>query len=373
MASAPNKSLLTAGGSYTTTLDNVVIPNEPTGSYYLFFVADGDNGQPQSSTVESVSAAVPLTLTAPNVDLQVTGTVVPSTSLIDDESQNVSWTIQNTGTETALDNSAYGWTGLRSTCPRRKHPHVVRQVVGRRVSGIPLAAGASYTQSSNITIPAVGPGSYYLLFATNVNDTQGESNYGNNVTAVAVTISAPELVITSAVANPATALPNSTVAVTYTVQNQGTVPALASSWYDWVYLSNSPTVDNSTQFLGEVYVNNSAAPLAAGASYMETVDVNIPNTATGSYYLLVQVDVFQEQGQTSRADNLAVIPITLGLPNVALAVTSASVPQEGGVNTGVRGGPLPGRSRTPAPTRRADRGKMTFIYPARAATIRRPR
>ena len=73
--SAAALSALAAGKSYTISLSGVAVPNETPGQYYVF-VADDDPG-----VARSVSSAVPLTLTAPNVDLAITGTTVPSTVL----------------------------------------------------------------------------------------------------------------------------------------------------------------------------------------------------------------------------------------------------------------------------------------------------
>jgi len=91
LTSAPSRTDLTAGASYTTDLDDVVISNHTPGSYYIVVVVNESyvysalqgglsyfSGQPESNFVDNV-AAIPVTLTAPSVDLKVSNPTVAST------------------------------------------------------------------------------------------------------------------------------------------------------------------------------------------------------------------------------------------------------------------------------------------------------
>jgi large repetitive protein len=62
----------------------------------------------------------------------------------------------------------------------------------------PLAPGASYQITRNLTIPGTAAlGAQYLLFVTDASKQQSESDDGNNVHAVPLTIGAPDLTFAS--------------------------------------------------------------------------------------------------------------------------------------------------------------------------------
>src|SRR5262249_10980520 len=128
------------------------------------------------------------------------------------------------------------------------------------------------------------------------------------------------LAVTAATAPPSAIL-GKAFSVSWTVANQGAVAA-PGQWNDAVYVSDRPTFDNTATF-----VSNFSAPrgpLAAGASYTQTQKVSIPQTAPGNRYLLVVTDAYEQQPQTSTANDTFALPITLSAPD--LTVTSASGP-----------------------------------------------
>ena len=98
----------------------------------------------------------------------------------------------------------------------------------------PLAAGASYTATQNVTLPNTTIGSRYLLFVADRNNNQGETNETNNLRAVPITLNAPDLVVSNITA-PVEALSGQQTEIAWTVTNQGTVDA-TGSWTDSVYL-----------------------------------------------------------------------------------------------------------------------------------------
>ena len=62
-------SLPLAGGSSYSQTGTVYIPSVPPGTYYLFVVADSDQGQYETSTAGNVSAAIPLTVSLPELNV----------------------------------------------------------------------------------------------------------------------------------------------------------------------------------------------------------------------------------------------------------------------------------------------------------------
>src|SRR5581483_11291339 len=139
-----------------------------------------------------------------------------------------------------------------------------------------------------LTVPEYyGAGSYYLLFLTDPLGQVGEKTKANNFLAMPVTVQAPDLVVSSADA-PASVIANETDQVSWTVTNNGAVPA-AADWVDRVYLSADDTLDG-----GDTLVINqpisSQTPLAAGDSYTANASFIVPAAAATAHYLLFVVN-----------------------------------------------------------------------------------
>jgi hypothetical protein len=122
-----------------------------------------------------------------------------------------------------------------------------------------LAAGASYTTTTTMQLPAVAAGSYYLILKTDYSGNRAyETSEANNTYAVPLTIGTADLTVASFTA-PTSAGPQQLVNLTWTVQNGGTAAATGSysggccgdfRWYDGVYLSADATLDGADTFVG---------------------------------------------------------------------------------------------------------------------------
>src|SRR5262249_40433541 len=150
----------------------------------------------------------------------------------------------------------------------------------------PPAAGAFYTIQTNVTLPAT-TGSQYLIFVTNRDRVQSEADapdYTNDFVALPITISAPDLLVSSASA-PASIAAGQSFAVQWTMSNQGSGGAY-DSWYDSVYLSKTQTVDGSAVNLTNEFRSN-VTPLAAGDSYTVNTSLTLSSDVSGgSKYLI---------------------------------------------------------------------------------------
>jgi subtilase family serine protease len=184
----------------------------------------------------------------------------------------------------------------------------------------PLAAGGSYSRTANVVIPrATVPGNYFLLFRTDRSSQQAEGDEGNNLVARAITISAPDLAVTSLTAQSEAAV-QQTIAVQWTTANQGAGEAVAP-WSDFVFLSADTTLD-----AGDVQLTSRSAtsPLAAGGEYARSANVSIPRTVVaGDYYLLVHADRNNQQAETNEGNNVALQAITIRSPDLAVSAASA--------------------------------------------------
>ncbi len=312
--SAGNDTPLAAGASYTAT-QNITIPNVGTGNKYLLFVADRNNNQGETNETNNVRA-ITIDVTAP--DLVVSAATTPASGAWG-ETVALSWTVTNQGDGTApADWYDYVYISNDQTLDN-SDTYLTNRSAG---NDTPLAAGASYTATQNITIPNVGTGNKYLLFVADRNNNQGETNESNNVRAITIDVTAPDLVV-SAATTPASAALGETVALSWTVTNQGNGTASAD-WYDYVYISDDQVLDNS-----DTYVTNRSAgndtPLAVGASYTVNQNVTLPNTATGSRYLLFVADRNNNQGETNETNNVQAVAINLNASDLVVSNITAPI------------------------------------------------
>ncbi len=333
LATVPSQSTLAAGQSYAAEQQDVLVPTETPGPYFVFVIANSgfvlaNEGQPETDPTDNVGSSA-VTLSAPGVDLIVSNPTAPSSAIVDQPVQ-VSFEVQNQGSEAALS----GWSDAAYISQNNTFDGTAQQI-GTFGGQYPLNAGNNHTQAGMVNIPnGLAPGTYYFFFVANANQQQGESNLSNDVSApVQVTVNAPDLTI-AATNPPSTAKLNDSLSLTWTVTNNGSFAAYAPSWYDGAYLSTTPTLSSGSLLLNELSVTNST-PLAGGATYNETLTVSLPGTfATGSIYLLYRTDIFNQQSESNATNNIQAVPITLSAPAVNLQVVANSVTVPASANVG---------------------------------------
>ncbi|MHC5598790.1 MAG: CARDB domain-containing protein [Nostoc sp.] len=315
---------LASASSYTVTQD-ISIPNTfllPRGDRYLFFVADQFNYQGETSETNNVFAQA-ITISGP--DLVVTAASAPTTAALN-ETISVSWTVKNQGTSSILGS----WANYIYISDDQFFDSS-DSLISAQYTGT-LASATSYTATQNISIYnyVVAPGDRYLLFVADRYNNQLETNENNNVFAQAITINAPDLVITAANA-PTTAALNETISVSWTVKNQGLVSAFAN-WYDLVYISDDQFFDQSDHYLITRYTGE-YTPLAVAGSYTATQDIFIPDyLGTGDRYLLFVADGGNNQGETNEDNNVFAQAITISNDLPDLVITAANAPTTAALN-----------------------------------------
>ncbi|NDJ23933.1 type I secretion C-terminal target domain-containing protein [Nostoc sp. B(2019)] len=315
--SAANNTPLAAGVSYTVT-KNITLPGtklDANSNYYLLFAADRYGNQGETNETDNVLAK-PISLSAP--DLVVTNATTPTSGVLG-QIVSLSWTIKNQG---GFPTFNY-WSNhiFLSTDDVLDDSDTFLAAQGVET---PLAAGASYTASEDIILPGIALGSnsnYYLLVVTDRGNYQSETNETNNVLAKQISLFAPDLVVTNAIA-PTSAVLNQTFSVSWTVKNQGSFTASAN-WYDYIYLSTDDVLDNNDTRIQFSAKNNTL--LTAGASYTSTQNISLPSITLGTnsnYYLLFVADDYNKQGETDKTNNVLAKQINLSAPD--LVITSAS-------------------------------------------------
>jgi large repetitive protein len=257
-----------------------------------------------------------LTTTEPP-DLSISETNLPS-SITPGEEVEVTWTVNNTGNSIASANwDDYIYISNDATFDEND-TFVSSEYIDTQT---PLIAGNNYTITKNITLPPTALGSRYLLFVSDRFNAQVESNENNNVTAVPLEITAPDLVVSNATA-PSNATLGETIPISWTVENQGEVTADAD-WNDRVYLSRDTTFDNSDTYLSGRYIN-AQTPLTAGGNYSITQNVIIPSTTPGNHYLLFVADGDNFQGESNETNNIKALEINLNAPPIVGTISAAN-------------------------------------------------
>ena len=310
-------STLLAGGSYQQSTTITVPGTLADGTYYLIFQADRGNNQPESNEGDNLKTSA---ITISNADLVVTDITAPDAAA-GGQTVNVQWTGKNQGAGTAFSSYWYDEVYLSTDATFDAGDTYLAGIWTGDVT--PVAPGATYTRSVNVTLPGGRPdGNYYLIVKADVDNYQPESNETNNTLAKAITLGNSDLVVTGMTAPDAVAS-GQTVNVQWTGKNQGTGTA-ATDWYDQVFLSTDAVLDAGDTALNYISAGD-VSPLAPNGTYNRSLNVTIPTgRPDGTYYLIVKADAFGNQPESDESNNTFAKAITLG--NADLVVTSVTAP-----------------------------------------------
>ncbi|MGO9809269.1 MAG: Ig-like domain repeat protein, partial [Isosphaeraceae bacterium] len=326
----PHNGSLAPTGQYTTA-GTVTLPVGISGTYYLFVTADSNNvaagltGEVNNST----SIALPITSTPPP-KLQIT-TFQTTGPILSGQALPIDWTVTNTGSGPTRA-SETSWTdriylSTNGTLDTNSDP-----LLGGFIHNGGLSPGASYTESQAVTLPVGISGNYTLFVVVDALNQVYQSSAGSidsQALPINVTLTPPPDLEVSSVSAPMTAYTSQFLTVNWTVTNEGTGPASPQNWSDTVYLSTDQFITGAIT-LGTV---DHSGGLAAGASYSASLAAQIPDYASGPYYVFVQADsgnlVFEggATGSHEAFDPTAVV-VTMPLPS-DLTVSTITVPPAG--------------------------------------------
>ena len=321
LAEVNHGTVLEVGASYSASA-KVFAPNGLNGSYRFIVRTDAGNTVFEAALDgNNTTAAIGATALAPApvADLQVTAVSLPALG-IPGETQNVSWTVRNAGDATA----AGTWTDrlyLSSTGTLAGAVLVASFAQGRN-----LAAGASYTQSLDIVLPALPDGDYTLLVVADALNQIFENPHEDNnsgASAAPLSIVHRDLRV-DALRAPASAMSTGTVQFEWDVSNAGSSD-FAGSWIDRVYLSRDGVVGAGDLLVAERSITRS---LAVGASYTESASFVLPVDATGDYQLIVISDASAQIAELdAEGNNQLGTALAVDLaPYADLVVTSVVAP-----------------------------------------------
>lgn len=249
----------------------------------------------------------------------------------------VSWTTRNVGAKDALGN----WTDrvwLSTNAVLDKSGSNADLLLHTQPAILtPLAtsgASASYLASAHVSLPLVSTlptGTYYLIVETDAGGTVVESNEANNATASnGIVLTRPalaDLVVTDILA-PATALPGTSVPLSWTVANQGTASA-SGPWTERVYLSADHAVGNDQLLATFTY-----SGLGAGVPVTRNEVVALPSHGiAGNVWFVVETDAGNAVVEVSEV-NAAIDDVSMNIPlGLSLMLTHADVREDAGAAT----------------------------------------
>jgi subtilase family serine protease len=267
-------------------------------------------GTPSSASVTIVSDDV-------TSDLTVTALTVPARG-----GAGAAITIGDTTRNQGTGSSSQTTTGFYLSANPFLDAADVR-LGGRLVPPLPMNGSSSGT--TLVTIPVGTPaGTMYVIAAADSDETEGETQEGNNFRFAQILIG-PDLVV-SAFTAPASAGEGTIVGVSDTVTNSGAGSAAPSAVR--YYLSTDPLFGSSDVLLTG---SRSVAELPPNATSSGAATVSIPpNTATGRYYLIAVADGDGVVPETTETNNTRAVPLLVGPDLVMTALTAPASAAAGG-------------------------------------------
>ncbi|HZR20448.1 MAG TPA: CARDB domain-containing protein [Verrucomicrobiae bacterium] len=295
---------LPAKGSYRIQAQ-ITVPAIQSGTYFLSVAADADNALFESNEANNVVTLpisfkilqpdlVPLSLQAP---AHFTGPPTPV--------MTVSWSVTNAGVGSAIG----GWGDALFLSTDNVLDGMDSPLTTSYQPG-PLRPGDTYQVTNSVTLPIVTEGSYFLILQTDPWNTVFESNPSNNILSkpINITIQPPDLAALLLLAPSAvTSPPNPSITLVWGVTNQGIGPAIQhGTWRDAIWISTNSTLDSAQLATDFAHPSD----LDPGGVYWQTNSVRLPVTISGTYYLFVQVDWYNQIYELNKSNNVAMVPIT---------------------------------------------------------------
>ena len=172
----------------------------------------------------------------------------------------------------------------------------------------------SYTLTVTFVMPYSVVGEPHLIVTTDCTEVTYDSNPNNNVMSQRVSVSLgdlPNLKITELVVDPVLTA-DQTYTISYTVTNEGEAPTTQTFWKDAFYIG---VIENTIFGAYHLAENAHSGSLGAGESYNASVEVTIPSSISGNFYIIGFTDatslVYEHDCEN---DNVLSAPATVSLP-----------------------------------------------------------
>jgi subtilase family serine protease len=310
-------------------VQTVLVPPtvEPTCNQFTVTV-DPNNAIYETNDSNNSNTATTSVMDYP-FDLALQSIAFP-TEITAGETYSVSWTVQNIGTcptddipmfvnkngnyyQAQSGNLPYPWVDkvYFSTDESISNDDVCVGTCNRTTV---LNPGDSYTITVSFTVPYTVLGNPYLIAATDFTQMTYDMNSANNTASQQVTVllgDLPDLRITVLDVEPVLTA-DQTYTISYEVVNEGDGATRQDVWKDAFYLSSMDGILTGAFRLVE---KTHQGVLAPGDTYEATVDVTIPSSMSGEFFIIGFTDatslVYEHDNENN---NLFSTPVTVSLP-----------------------------------------------------------
>ena len=292
------KRSTTAGGPYAAVTSNIkTLQYVDTGllngvTYYYVVSAANVRGESGDSPEASATPKLPS-------DVIVSALSVPSSAAAG-SAIGVTATTKNQGTGIADASTTRFYLSTNTTLDSG-------DVRFEDVHAVPsMDPGAAASVSLSLTIPSnLGAGTYYVIAKADADDVLFESQEANNTSARVVAVG-PDLIV-PALTIPTVAAPGSQIAAAYSIRNQGTSQAGASTLrFFW---SANSSLDSTDTALAATAID----VLDAGGTVSGQITLTIPAAAsTSTYYVIAEADSVKEVQESSETNNRAARSVRIG-------------------------------------------------------------
>ncbi len=272
-------------GEYTLTIANTV---KDIAGNLMDQNQNGVNGDPGDAFVSSFKLDYP--------DLTVTTASAPSVGQLGG-AVPISWEVKNLS-ETAATSQVWRDGVYLSTDSVLGAGDVL--IAGWFAGSTPLQPLSSYTKNQTLNLPSnVTLGSYFLLFVANYDAEQIETSTSNNVYAVPITLTAPDLEVTEVV-GPTEGFTGQKVLLRWTLKNSGNQTA-TGPWIDRIYVSSNAEGTDPTAIASFTFIGS----LEAGVTVERIQEIVLPPLA-GTLWFVVKTNAFQAFAEPNTANNTLV-------------------------------------------------------------------
>ncbi|MEM9822499.1 MAG: CARDB domain-containing protein, partial [Bacteroidota bacterium] len=202
----------------------------------------------------------------------------------------------------------------RCTCP------IWDAAVAIHVATVPhsqaLAVNGNYTKTQTIDLPfSLGSGNYYFYIQTDATngifetDESVESNIRRSVDPVTVeafNFADIDLAIQN-VNPPCDVIPGASATVYFETRNLGSTVTVAGNWLDGIVLSEDNSWDPSedTLIIAQWPHDDDLSP---NQNYSSLRNFTLPNTLSGTYYVLLVTDLYNVNQESTTSNNAAILP-----------------------------------------------------------------
>ena len=282
------------GGVSSGATTMITIPaGTPSGSYYVVAKADDGHSVPEHTETNNTR----FVFVNVGGDLVVSGLTAP-VRVAAGSAIAVSDTTKNNG----MDAVGPSVTGFYVSSNYVLDAADAKLPESRSVPS--LAAGASSSAVTQVTLPTVPPGTWFLVAKADDPQAIAEPNEANN-TRFATLLVGPDLTVATLTV-PSTATAGTVISVSDGVKNLGAEAAGASTTR--FYLSSNAILDASDILLAET---RAVGPLAPNATDTGSTAVTLPSGVSGQFYLVAVADATAAVAESTETNNMTLRLITI--------------------------------------------------------------